>query len=302
VTAHFRLRGDNGKTHTRLRLGAGSAEDVMDHQETARTDAQLLRDVLETAQAKHGCSALQRMEEGVRVVEGVRPPFVSPEPLQRPGIYLPGFTAKPWHDTEGHAGAQILEDSWQIIREELLGALEQRQGFQRFLEAGEIASAELSAAMFVRQAPFSCTENRALCPRTVAIIESIPRLGEIAMFSALNPGGRLVPHCGPWNFRLTMHLGLIVPEGGWIRVAEETRTWQEGRCLLFDDSFEHEVQMHASSTRIILLLHLWHPDLTDPEIDFLVGMRAALTDGDRDRTARMVEDARHSLRGQKWWV
>jgi hypothetical protein len=147
----------------------------MDQQETARTDAQLLRDVLETAQAKHGRSALQRMEEGVRVVEGVRPPFLSPEPLQRPGIYLPGLTAKPWHDTAGHAGAEILEDSWQVIREELLGALEQRQGFQRFLEAGEIASAELSAAMFVRQAPLSCAENRALCPRTVAIIESIPR-------------------------------------------------------------------------------------------------------------------------------
>jgi len=274
----------------------------MEQDVTLRTDAELLREAIEIARAKHGAAALARMEEAVQVAEGARPPYVSPEPLQRPGFYLPGFTATPWHDTSQHVAAQILEGAWPIIRDELLEVRERRQGFQRFLEAGDIASADLSTALFLKQEPLSCAENRALCPRTAEIVDSIPRVGEIVMFSALNPGAKLVPHCGPWNFRLTMHLGLVIPEGGWIRVAHETRTWQEGRCLLFDDSFEHEVQIHTRSTRVILLMHLWHPDLTEPEVEFLAAARAALAARDRDRTVRMVEEARRSLKGQKWWV
>ncbi len=274
----------------------------MEQEITGRTDAELLREVFDVSRAAHGASALKRMEEAVLIAEGARPPHVSPEPLQRPGFYLPGLAARPWYDTSRDPGAQILEGSWRIIRDELIAALHQRQGFQRFLEVGDIASADLSAAMFLKQEPLSCAENRALCPRTMEIVQSVPRLGEMVMFSALNPGGTLVPHCGPWNFRLTMHLGLIVPEGGWMRVADETRTWQEGRCLMFDDSFEHEVQIHSTSTRIILLLQIWHPDLTDPEVEFLVATRNALAARDRDRTVRMVEEARRSLAGQTWWV
>ncbi len=274
----------------------------MEQQVTGRTDAELLREAIEAARARHGAAALRRMEDAVQVAEGGRPPYVSPEPLQRPGFYLPGLTATPWHDPMHNAAGRVLEGSWQIIRDELLAARDRREGFQRFLEGGDIASAELSTALFLKQEPLSCDENRALCPRTAAIIDSIPRVGEVVMFSALNPGAKLVPHCGPWNFRLTMHLGLVIPEGGWIRVADETRTWQEGKCLLFDDSFDHEVQMHTRSTRVILLMHLWHPELTEPEIEFLTAARSALAARDRDRTVRMVEEARRSLKGQKWWV
>ncbi|MDE3154024.1 MAG: aspartyl/asparaginyl beta-hydroxylase domain-containing protein [Acidobacteriota bacterium] len=274
----------------------------MDQDVTGRTDAELLRETLESAQARHGAAALRRMEDAVEVAEGRKPPYVSPEPLQRPGFYLPGLTATPWHDPLQHPAGRILEESWEVIRDEVIAARDRREGFQRFLEVGDIASADLSTALFLKQEPLSCADNRALCPRTAAIVDAIPRVGEVVMVSALNPGAKLVPHCGPWNFRLTMHLGLVIPEGGWIRVANETRTWQEGKCLLFDDSFDHEVQIHARSTRIILLMHLWHPELTDPEVDFLAAVRSALAARDRDRTIRMVEEARRNLAGQKWWV
>merc|ERR1719272_20392 len=65
-------------------------------------------------------------------------------------------------------------------------------------------------------------------------------VGEI-IFSCLQPGSHLKPHCASSNMRLTCHLGLEVPEGCTIRVGQETRTWQEGECLWFDDSYEHEV-------------------------------------------------------------
>eukprot|EP00959_Pyramimonas_sp_CCMP1952_P258713 5407857-Pyramimonas_sp.AAC.2 len=38
--------------------------------------------------------------------------------------------------------------------------------------------------------------------------------------------------------------GLVVPPVGTsIRAGEETRNWEEGKCLVFDDSFEHEVNL-----------------------------------------------------------
>ena len=96
-------------------------------------------------------------------------------------------------------------------------------------------------------------------------------------------GVTLVPHTGPSNARLTLHLGLVVPPGFHIRVGEDTdtatatatgietspspgtdtlariqshtevgkggtRTWAEGEALLFDDSFEHTVWSSPSSS------------------------------------------------------
>lgn len=37
-------------------------------------------------------------------------------------------------------------------------------------------------------------------------------------------------------------LSLQVPPGCRIRVGREWRSWHPGRCLVFDDSYEHEVR------------------------------------------------------------
>lgn len=49
---------------------------------------------------------------------------------------------------------------------------------------------------------------------------------------------------GPSNLKLRIHMGVVVPPGCRIRVADEWHTWREGECLVFDESFEHEV--HAA--------------------------------------------------------
>ncbi|CAE8687687.1 unnamed protein product, partial [Polarella glacialis] len=104
--------------------------------------------------------------------------------------------------------------------------------------------------------------------------------GGDVIFSVLTPGTRLRPHCGPSNARLTCHMGIKVPktleQGCRMRVAaEEPRGWQEGKCVVFDDSFEHEViydeaKSHESypGDRVVLLANFWHPDFTfknDPD-------------------------------------
>ncbi|KAG8513909.1 Aspartyl/asparaginyl beta-hydroxylase, partial [Galemys pyrenaicus] len=39
-------------------------------------------------------------------------------------------------------------------------------------------------------------------------------------------------------------------------------TWEEGKVLIFDDSFEHEVWQEATSFRLIFIVDVWHPELT----------------------------------------
>merc|ERR1711990_425986 len=134
-------------------------------------------------------------------------------------------------------------------------------------------------------------EDRAkhLCPITHGILSRVEAIRshadlrptqETAMFSRLTPGTHLRPHCGPTNTHLTCHLGLKVPAGCEIRCGTEKRIWKEGKCLIFDDSFEHEVWHQGDSVRLVLLIRFWHPE-------FVPSLRAGIVrDEVRQRRAK----------------
>ena len=41
-------------------------------------------------------------------------------------------------------------------------------------------------------------------------------------------------------------------------------TWTEGDMFVFDDSFDHEV-WNENEERIILIVDIWHPDLSEEQ-------------------------------------
>jgi aspartyl/asparaginyl beta-hydroxylase (cupin superfamily) len=81
------------------------------------------------------------------------------------------------------------------------------------------------------------------------------------------------------NGILRGHLALVVPPGCFVRVGPEERTWEEGKVLVFDDSFEHEVWNHSDSVRIVLFTNFWHPCLSEQEIKVLERFRTAYERG-----------------------
>ena len=85
--------------------------------------------------------------------------------------------------------------------------------------------------------------------------------------SSLHPGAHIRPHTGPSNARWNIHLGLVVAHGDDVRmrVGEEWRGWREGRTLVFDDSFEHEVRHAGREERIILDVNVPHPAVWEEE-------------------------------------
>jgi aspartate beta-hydroxylase len=116
------------------------------------------------------------------------------------------------------------------------------------------------------------------------------------------PGAHITAHCGPSNVSLTLHLGLSVPPETEIRVGDETRRWQEGKCLVLDDSFEHEVWNRGERTRFILLLEVWHPDLTEVEKRFLSWAMLAAAEADGGTgTDNAPTRHRDDLKGKTWW-
>lgn len=105
-----------------------------------------------------------------------------------------------------------------------------------------------------------------ILPVTCEWLSTFPRLGELSFISKLPSRTTIEPHCGPWNIRANLHLGITIPDQCGISVAGHTLEWKEASWLAFDDSFEHHVWNNSSSTRIVLVVNAWHPDLSQAEV------------------------------------
>ena len=63
------------------------------------------------------------------------------------------------------------------------------------------------------------------------------------------------------RYVLRLHLALETNPDCALRVADETRAWEEGRTLIFCDAVEHEAWNRGPTTRTVLLARLQEPAL-----------------------------------------
>jgi aspartyl/asparaginyl beta-hydroxylase (cupin superfamily) len=110
----------------------------------------------------------------------------------------------------------------------------------------------------------------ARCPKTAALLDrvpmaSVPNAAPAVFFSTLAPKTLIPPHTGVTNTRLIVHVPLVVPEGCWFRVGNETREWRHGEALIFDDTIEHEAWNGSDELRAILIFDVWNPHLSEAE-------------------------------------
>lgn len=158
-----------------------------------------------------------------------------------------------------------LEAHWQPIREELDALLEHKDEIPSFHEISpdqrRISRGDDWKTFFLYGFGHRVPHNCERCPRTVEILEGIPGL-RLAMFSILAPGYHVPPHHGVTKGVIRCHLALKVPgdrERCVIRVDDEIHAWDEGRCLVFDDTFEHEVWNASDEARVVLFLDIERP-------------------------------------------
>jgi beta-hydroxylase len=172
-------------------------------------------------------------------------------------------------DASQFTATSVLESNWQVIRREL-----------EALPSGDFIPWKETFLYTTGWDVFGLyafgkrvEDNCRACPETVAIVERIPGL-VTAGFSALKPQTHIQPHVG-YSYCysnsgqldrqelnssvLRCHLALIVPPalthfGCAIRVGEELENWVEGKCLVFDDTIQHEAWNRTEGTRVVLIV------------------------------------------------
>ncbi len=171
---------------------------------------------------------------------------------------------------EDFAWIERVEQNWEVVRDELLGVLEDREALPNFQDISkdqiEITDDDRWKTYFLYGYGFQADLGVQTCPRTAALMREIPGM-TTAMFSILSPRKHILDHRGPYKGVLRYHLGLIVPDNAEacrIRVGDDFRHWQEGRSMVFDDTFNHEVWNDTDETRVVLFVDVLRP-LPEPE-------------------------------------
>ncbi|MFP2912286.1 aspartyl/asparaginyl beta-hydroxylase domain-containing protein [Pyxidicoccus sp. 3LFB2] len=242
---------------------------------------------------------LERVKEYLRILSGQRPaPPVIPglEPTILPPF--PGLEQQPWQEPPP-AAAAALERCADAVERDLAR-----------LENAELLHYEgliVQSGRWSVHSVFYCGErwDRLFRPElameeTAAVVQSLE--GECTafpladvVFSAHEGGTRLTPHCSWDGFRLRLHLGLRIPEGCGIRVGTESRQWERGRVLAFQDAYEHETWNHSQERRVVLIVDCWHPGVTLPEREALLGLTRKLEVRSLFARLRMPEDLHPTL-------
>jgi aspartyl/asparaginyl beta-hydroxylase (cupin superfamily) len=155
-----------------------------------------------------------------------------------------------------------------IIREELDALLASRPSIPRYHEldflqfsiSGKVDEDKDWRIFMLYMMGERPTANRSLCPKTCAMLDQVPDLFQ-AFFSILDAGKSIPPHVAPYRGYLRYHLGLKVPKANppALHIAGQKHVWQEGKAILFDETFRHEVVNKAEETRVILVIDVLRP-------------------------------------------
>jgi len=184
--------------------------------------------------------------------------------------YMPGLgSTEPFLDPESLDLCGQLSENYDIIAKEYEALLEERfdsKGKDRFQSVTSMnyESGWKTMVLFynghrLKDFPYH------LCPVTTRIMESMPLAGRIAGFNRQQPESGIPLHSDGNNMWLTCQMGMKVPPSmiasdsgeevpsAHIRVGSETRHWEEGKCLLYDTTYEHETfNAHPTDERVVL--------------------------------------------------
>lgn len=115
--------------------------------------------------------------------------------------------------------------------------------------------------------------NVNLFPKTAQAIHDCGVPATEVFFASMKPNSSIQPHTDFTNFVLTSHLPIVIPESGnnkcRLTIGDETRQWIDGELMVFDTSLMHDAINESDEMRYILMMRVWHPDLTPSEIEAL---------------------------------
>lgn len=237
-----------------------------------------LREGLEQAGLGEG-QRHQRFQKALDIMQGrrARDPEVSPFPQLPQSYFYPDLPLVQFADTAAYPWREDLRAATPAILAEARALLASDGSFKPYMQQtrdrpqgdvhGLLDNPDWSTFYLTDRGQPIATRV-ADCPVAYHTLEGaapLCRIGSRApsvMFSLLRPHSRIPPHTGMVNCRFVCHLPLIVPRGCGFRVGSETRAWQVGELMVFDDSVEHEAWNDSDEDRLVLIFDIWRPELS----------------------------------------
>ena len=149
----------------------------------------------------------------------------------------------------------IFENNWKLIRDEALNAC--KQGYASKIKNDRFFTTIADdnwKKFYIKWYSDILPEAKILCPTLCKLLSQIPNV-QLAMFSILEPGGIITPHCGPSKGALRYHLGLQCPKDNDAEIVVDgvPYCWKDGEGVLFDDTYMHHVKNRSKDTTRIIL-------------------------------------------------
>lgn len=170
---------------------------------------------------------------------------------------------KPFFDIKKFPELRILQENWQVIRDEAQQLLQgsyikasdnnDDMGFNSFFKRGW-------KRFYLKWYQDCLPSAKMLCPQTVELLKKVPSI-KGAMFTLLPKGGQLKPHRDPYAGSIRYHLGLTTPNSEQCRIYVDgiAYSWKDGEDVLFDETFIHSAKNDTDTDRIILLCDVERP-------------------------------------------
>lgn len=240
---------------------------------TAEISAHLMAEV--AAAGYDAATASPRLTQGLEMLTGRKRRYEQ-EPRS---FFLPELPTIQFYPREMFPWLAAVEAASADIAAELAPLLDEPGVWAPYIEAERdrpvdrtkplLDNADWSAC-YVWRGGALAPDIAARCPKTVAAmagvpLEDVPGRAPFVLFSKLAPKTWIRPHSGYFNTRLVCHLPLVIPPRCSIRVGNETRGWEMGKALVFNDSINHEARNDSDETRVVLIFNIWRPELSAEE-------------------------------------
>lgn len=155
---------------------------------------------------------------------------------------------------------QILELHALAVKNELSTIIKQQRHIPSLAdispEQQRIVRGNLWKTFFLLAYGYEVKTNIIHAPITYSLVKQIPGV-TMAFFSIMEPHTHLLPHRGPYKGVLRCHLALILPRNpsqSWIVIDGKKYFWEEGKCMVFDDTFIHEAVNDSDDIRVVLFI------------------------------------------------
>lgn len=150
--------------------------------------------------------------------------------------------------------AELAANTGQI-KAELIAYL-QKNNLAGYFNTNMVSQANAWKTIALKTWDIQLYKNQEQFPFTTALLKKYPEILS-ASFNLLEPGAKILPHCGDTNAIYRCHLGLEIPAKApecAFRVKDEVRSWEQGKWLIFPDAYMHEAWNHTGKERYIFLI------------------------------------------------